>query len=121
MASFVFKIDGVKMPAPTTFEPKLAALDVDSGRDATTGKMHRNVLDLGKYTISVEFAITSQATTAKVLNAVNKKFFEVTFTDPMSSTGGTKTITAYAGDRSVSVAALNGIIYKTLKFDIIER
>lgn len=121
MAKFVFKIDGNDMPAPTSMEPKLAALDVDSGRDTVTGLMHRNVLSLGKVTLSVEWAITSQADTAKILNAVNKKFFSCTYTDPMSSSGATKTITAYAGDRSTSVAAVNGIIYKSLKFDIIEK
>lgn len=121
MAKFVFKIDGADMPAPVKFDYKIAALDVDSGRDTVTGKMHRNVLSLGKYTISVEYAITDAAKTAKVLKALNKKFFEVTFTDPESATGAAKTITAYSGDRSMSVAAVNGIIYQTLKFDIIEK
>lgn len=121
MAKFIFRIDGVDMPAPVKFDPKLAALDVDSGRDTVTGEMHRNVLSLGKYTISIEYAVTDTAKTAKILKALNKKFFKVTFADPMSETGAAKTITAYAGDRSMSVAALNGIVYQTLKFDIIEK
>lgn len=121
MAKFVFKIDGKDMPAPVKFDFKIAALDVDSGRDTVTGKMHRNVLALGKYTVSVEYAVTDQAKTAKVLGALNKKFFECTFSDPASPTGAEKTITAYAGDRSMSVAAVNGIIYQTLKFEIVER
>lgn len=113
-----FKIGDTDLPDPSKFGGKESDLDTMGERDAT-GYLHRNMVAT-KHPVSVEFTNIPWGAIRAIGSLISEQI-SFTYPDPFSSTG-TRTITAYTGDREFSAVQMptNGDWIGTLKFSIIE-
>ena len=112
-------VDGVELPAPSTFEWGMIDVSAsDSGR-TQDGKMHKNRLAQTRQ-LKLSWSGTDKARTAKILQMVNPEYIRVTYPDAMSGTD--ETLTFYLGDRSapIKIWTVNNKRYEILSFDLIE-
>ncbi|GAX46763.1 DUF6711 family protein [Pseudolactococcus reticulitermitis] len=118
-----FKINGVAVATPQTFDVTYSDIDADtSGRNAN-GTMIRDIIVKNKTKLSIKWPQLSQAQSKVILDASNGDFFTVTYPDPL--TNGDVTKTFYAGDRSMGHYSwhpeFNAYAIRDLGFDCIER
>jgi len=114
----MIKINGVELPAPTTY--KIGIMDISKAERNAAGTMVLDVIATKrKIEMSWKFLTNEQIKT--LLQLVSDTFFDVEYLDPV--TDALKTGTFYKGDRNLdAVSVVNGnIIYKDIKFNIIER
>ncbi len=95
----IISIDGVDLPAPSSF--KLPQFDLDSGDTNRNGLgiLQRDRVRQGIYKIELEWKGITSATLAAIEEAIRPASFQVTF--PTAT--GLKTKTMYAGDRSEDI------------------
>ena len=115
----IFKIGGVDMPAPETFEPSIQDIDGENSNRDLSGTMYRDRIAV-KRKLNLQWGPLTQDESSKLLNAVSNEFFECTFIDPQL---GQITKTMYVGDRSIPalVEDDNGLRWKNLKMNFVER
>ena len=110
------------------FDPSKMSIGVqdvsasDAGRDQN-GKMHK-MLITRKYKIELEWSCPSVAETARILNAVQGEYFDVTFHDPLDPAyDSLVTKRMYVGDRSAPVQMWGDSrhFYSSVKFNLIEQ
>lgn len=116
----MIKVDGVDMPCPSSFTWGLSDVSAaESGRTDDT-VMHKNRVGQ-KRTISLQWNAVDRATTAKILQAFNPEYIDVTYPDAMSGVDETRTF--YVGDRSAPYKYwwIGNQLIESISFDIIER
>lgn len=115
----MLKINGVKMPTPSSFSVDIQDIDGESERVAS-GDLFRERVAV-KRKLSIEYPPLSMEESSKVLKSVSDVFFSVEYPDPMAGEFVTKTF--YVGDRSIAVLSfINGELkWDGLKFNFIER
>lgn len=94
----------------------------DAGRDQD-GTMHK-MLITRKYKIELEWSCPSVVETARILNAVQGEYFDVSFHDPLDSEAERLvTKRMYVGDRSAPVQMWGDArhFYNSVKFNLIEQ
>lgn len=120
MATVFWKVDGMTMPCPSTWQWGLQ--DVSAGESGRTDDalMHKNRV-AQKRKIQVGYHGVNDVTAKTVLQAINPEYISVYYYDLMA--GAYQTRTFYVGDRS-------GIfkwwwdtkhVLESLSFDLIER
>lgn len=120
MSDFFWKVDGVEMPCPSSWQWGLQ--DVSAGESGRTedAKMHKNrVAQKRKLNVTYNNCLASVATT--VLKAINPEYIKVTYYDLLA--GHNQTRTFYVGDRSAPVKYwwVGNKRLESLSFDLIER
>lgn len=113
-------VDGVEMPCPSAFTWGLQDISAaESGRTDDT-LMHKNRVGQ-KRKISLQWNCPDWQTTARILQAFNPEYINVTYPDMMS--GAYETRIFYVGDRSAPVKMwwTSKKRMESLSFDIIER
>jgi hypothetical protein len=105
------------MPAPTKLQ--IGIQDISKAERNARGTMIIERIAT-KAKLELEWKHLKVDELKKVLSAVSETFFPVTYYDPA---GGQKTITAYAGDRSVGMMSFAGGVplYKDIKFSVVEK
>ena len=113
-----FMINETNIPDPSKFGGKESDLDTMGERDAT-GYLHRTMVAT-KHPVSVAFNNIPWGAIQAIGELITSQF-SFTYPDPFS-VGGTRTITAYAGDREFEAARMSeGQEYiGSLKFNLIE-
>lgn len=120
MATVFWKVDGVTMPCPSTWQWGLQ--DVSAGESGRTDDalMHKNRV-AQKRKIMVGYNGVNDETAGIVLRAVNPEYISVYYYDLMASDFQTRTF--YVGDRSSNFKWWwdGKHILESLTFDLIER
>lgn len=112
-----FKINGYAIPDPKKFSGKVSDLDTMGSRDAT-GLLHRCRVAT-KHPLKLEYENITWSMIRRICGYMTGASFTFTYPDPAE---GTKTITAYVGDRDWDVveAASGQEPIGILKFSVIE-
>lgn len=117
--SKIWKIDGEPIPSPTSFSVDMEDLhSSDSGRDQT-GWMNIKVLAYGKRSVTIQYALLSQAQMSNLLKHFHKPYYQLTYIDPEY---GTRTMTCYVPTRKsdlYSTVFYNGL-WKNTNIDCIQ-
>jgi hypothetical protein len=115
----MLKIGGADLPTPAEYQVGVMDIDQASGR-AASGMMVRKRIAV-KRKIELTWRALTEDQLSALLNLVSPVFFEVQYVDPV--TGGTKSGMFYAGDRSCgALKYTNGlIVWKDIKFNLVER
>lgn len=120
MASVFWKVDGITMPCPSTWQWGLQ--DVSAGESGRTedSLMHKNRVSQ-KRKIQVGYNGIKDSDAQTVLQAINPEYINVTYYDLMA--GQNQTREFYVGDRSAPFKWwFDGKhILESLTFDLIER
>ena len=117
---FFWKIDGVEVPCPSTFEWGLQDIsDPSAGRTLDT-LMHKNRIGQ-KRKLTVGYNNPDKDTVSHVLQAINPEYIEVQYHDAMSNKMETRTF--YVGDRAAPMKYwyIGNKRYSNLSFELIER
>lgn len=118
--AYVFKIDGVAIPAPTEYQADIEDLSSEQTGRTLDGEMHKDVVAV-KDTYACTWKRLSWEDTATILNAVDGKT-EVSFTyaDPRVP-NRMLTNKFYIGKRSTPVGVIKeeGGIWKDIKLTFI--
>jgi len=122
VANSILKVNGSYIKNPMSIEVAIYDLDSEDGAGRNqNGDMTRDRKAV-KRKVNCTFPPMLQDEMSLLLNAVTDVFFQLTYPDPKD---GTKTITAYVGDRSVPVYRLdprtNQWMYTSFKMNFIER
>ena len=112
-----FRINGTRIPDPKKFMGKVSDLDTMGKRDAN-GLLHRCRVAT-KHPLKLEYENITWSMIQTICGLMTGASFSFTYPDPAD---GTKTITAYVGDRDWDVvqAVNNKEHIGTLKFSVIE-
>lgn len=112
-----FKVNGTKIPDPTKFTGKVSDLDTMGKRDAN-GLLHRNMVAT-KHPLKLEYENIPWSMIQTICALMASDSFSFSYVDPAK---GSKTITAYVGDRDWEVisAPSSGKKIGNLKFSVIE-
>ena len=112
-----FKIGNTAIPDPKVFTGKVSDLDTLGKRDAN-GLLHRNRVAT-KHPLKLEYENIEWTKIQAICALMTGESFNFTYPDPAC---GTKTITAYVGDRDWEVisAPSSGVKLGNLKFSVIE-
>lgn len=99
-----FKINGTALPV----EPKSCSityqdLDSENSGRAADGILVREVLRRNVIKIELEFAPLTSTKLQTILSMIDSTSFQFTFRDPKNPNNTERTITAYAGDRSMEL------------------
>lgn len=120
MATVFWKVDGVTMPCPSTWQWGLQ--DVSLGESGRTDDaiMHKNRV-AQKRKIQVGFNGVTDEVAHTVLTAINPEYIDVTFYDLME--GHNVTLEMYVSDRTAPFKWwYDGThVLESLTFDLIER
>lgn len=115
----MISVDGNVLPCPSVFQWGIQ--DISSSESGRTDDaiMHKNRIGQ-KRKISLQWNGLTRSDMAKILQAVNPEYIDVTYPDAMS--GDDETRTFYVGDRTAPVKYwwIGNQRYETLSFDIIE-
>lgn len=96
-------INGVGLPAPTSYKIPRFDLDSSDTNRNEAGYMQRDRVRQGIYKIELEWRMLTNAEVNKIETAIQPSSVNVTFPTP----GGTKTKRMYAGDRKIDMVANN--------------
>lgn len=101
-----FKIDGVTIPTPSTYEAGIEDLSSEQTGRTLDGVMHKDVVAVKDY-YSCTWKVLSWEDIATILNAINgKPSFELTYADPRVPNRFI-TNTFYVGERTTPAMNLN--------------
>jgi hypothetical protein len=121
----LLKIDGVDIKDPSSMNWGISDLSSDeSGRSANDGKMTKDVV-AQKIKLDLAWNNPTASEVSAILKSVSYKtkgsYFNVTYHDAEENAMLTKEF--YVGDRSAPMKYknVNGTVYSTLSFNIIER
>lgn len=95
----ILTIDGVDLPAPSTFKAPLQDLDSEDTYRNELGYIQRDRIRAGIYKVPVSWKGVTNSDAVKILNAVSPASFKASFPTPW----GRVTKTMYAGDRDVEM------------------
>lgn len=120
MATVFWKVDGVTMPCPSTWQWGLQDVSVGESGRTDDAIMHKNRV-AQKRKIMVGYNGVNDETAGIVLRAVNPEYISVYYYDLMASDFQTRTF--YVGDRSSNFKWWwdGKHILESLTFDLIER
>lgn len=120
MATVFWKVDGVEMPCPSTWQWGL--MDVSIGESGRTDNalMHKGRV-AQKRKIQVGFNGCTNTVATQILNAINPEYIHVTYFDLLA--GQNQTREFYVGDRAAPFKWWwDGTrVLESLSFDLIER
>jgi hypothetical protein len=97
----MLSIDGVAMPTPSKFNITYNDLDSEETGRSLDGNLHRDVIGVNFRTIDLEWKTMERGDLKRLLNALSKETFEVSYYDPINDSMTTKTM--YAGNRKVDM------------------
>lgn len=120
MAEIFLKVDNVSMPCPSAYTWGLNDISAAKSGRSDDSLMHKNRV-AQKRKLSLQWNGKDWATTAKILQAFNPEYIQITYPDMMSGTYETRTF--YVGDRSAPVKWWWSGNQRTesISFDVIER
>lgn len=98
----LIKIGSFTVPKITAYALTLADLDSENSGRSETGRMTREVIRKDVASLSLTCKLTATQLD-QIAEALNNDHFDVTFRAPVS--GGKKTATMYAGDRTMTLLA----------------
>lgn len=116
----MIRINGVKMPTPTSFSVSISDISSDdSKRNARGDMLIDRICTKRKIEMSWDFITLEDM--SLTLNLVKDIFFTVEYPDPQEGKFLTKTF--YVGDRTAPMCVLKEgkPIWKNVKFNLIER
>lgn len=120
MATVFWRVDGVAMPCPTTWN--FGIMDVSLGESGRTDDalMHKNRV-AQKRKIQVGYSARTPDVMTKVLQAINPEYISVYYYDLLDGNYATRTF--YVGDRSAPFKYWwdGKHVIESLSFDLIER
>lgn len=120
----MISIDGTPLPNPKTYKVKRQDLDSDSTTRTETGKLKRDRIRAGIYTIDISWELLSWEQIQLITGKVAPESFSVTFVD--GTTGNpAQTAVMYSGDREAPLAVLLDVAHPEksswgLSFTLIE-
>lgn len=118
MAEDILTVGGVVLPTPNSLTVSIMDVDGNSERNLLA-ELTRDRIAV-KRKIEAEYKRLTDNQIQEILQAVSPVFFTLTYPDPYI--GGTKTITAYCGDRSVPLLYIRGgKKYWSVKLSMTER
>lgn len=97
----MLSINGVAMPTPSKFNITYNDLDSEETGRSLDGNLHRDVIGVNFRTIDLEWKTMERGDLKRLLNALSKETFEVSYYDPINDSITTKTM--YAGNRKVDM------------------
>ncbi|SEN19378.1 DUF6711 family protein [Paenibacillus sp. OV219] len=114
----LYSINGVAQPTPSSFDVGIMMIS-KAERNAAGYMIIEKIATKRKLTINYAYLTPTQL--SLLLQKLDVTSFSVTYLDPQ--TGGNRTASFYAGDRTVGMVSYIGgtPIYKDCKFDLIER
>ena len=112
------KINGVAIPAPSTFNPSI--MDISNAERNANGMMIMEII-AQKQKLELAWDIIAADELKSILNLIDSAFFQVEYPNPKTNKTTTKTM--YCGDRTFGMIDYNGgnILYKGFKVNFIER
>ena len=114
-----FAVNGTPIPDPSEYSGADSALDASGERDAT-GYLHRDMVAT-KHPLKLKWSAMDWDMMCTILSMLTGPAFEFTYPDP--STGTSKTMTAYCGDREWNCELITNPSRQyvgTLNFSVIE-
>ena len=120
MAEIFLKVNGVSMPCPSSYTWGLQDVSAAKSGRSDDSVMHKNRV-AQKRKLALQWNGKDWAATAKILQAFNPEYIQITYPDMMS--GKYETRTFYVGDRSAPVKWWWAGNQRTesISFDVIER
>lgn len=117
--SFVFKVNGVNCPTPSSFGWSLQDVSAaDSGR-TQDAVMHKNRV-AQKEKIQLSWNAPDNIKASQILQMFQDEYFDLTYRSPLTNTIVTKTF--YRGDANAATYWWhNNGLFETISFDVIER
>lgn len=116
MADTLLKINGVYVKTPKSMSATISDFDGKTTRTAN-GSLTRDRIAV-KRKVECSWGPLTQSEISTLLSAVTDVFFTVTYLDPKD---GTKTITAYVGDRTAPLYNANMGLWESLSMNFIEK
>lgn len=118
---FVLRIDGVKMPCPSSFEWGLQDVSASESGRTDDAIMHKNRV-AQKRKLQVAWSYPTWDVACKIIQAVNPEYVNVTYPDFLSG-NQYETRTFYVGDRSAPMQYwwVGNKRVEKLSFDFIEQ
>lgn len=115
----MYKVNGVAMPTPKSFNVNISDLDGESNRNAN-GELIRDRIAT-KRKLEIEYQPLDPDEISLILKAISPVFINVEYPDPQEGEFITKTM--YAGDKSSPMyCIINGQPkWSGLKFNLIEK
>lgn len=119
-ADIFLKVDGIAMPCPSAYTWGLNDISASKSGRSDDSLMHKNRV-AQKRKLALQWSGKDWATTAKILQAFNPEYIQITYPDMMS--GKYETRTFYVGDRSAPVKWwwVGNQRTESISFDVIER
>lgn len=114
-----FAVNGTAIPDPSEYSGADSALDASGERDAT-GYLHRDMVAT-KHPLKLKWNAMDWTMMCSILSLLTGESFSFTYPDP--STGTSKTMTAYCGDREWNCELImtpNSEYVGSLSFSVIE-
>lgn len=115
----MYKVNGVAMPTPKSFNVNISDLDGESNRNANGDLIRDRIATKRK--LEIEYPPLDPSDISLILKAISPVFISVEYPDPQE--GGFITKTMYAGDKSSPMySIINGQPkWSGLKFNLIEK
>ena len=115
----MYKVNGVAMPTPKSFNVNISDLDGESNRNANGDLMRDRIATKRK--LEIEYPPLDPSDISLILKAISPVFISVEYPDPQEGRFITKTM--YAGDKSSPMySIINGQPkWSGLKFNLIEK
>lgn len=117
-----YKIDGIDMPHPSTFNLSYSDVDGEGSGRTAEGFTRRQVLRRKITKIEIAYYFITEQEASQIINAINKDFIDVTYSDILKNSTITKPF--YAGDVSTpryGKDAHGRKMIESLKFNLIEQ
>ncbi len=115
----MYKVNGVAMPTPKSFNVTISDLDGDSNRNINGDLLRDRIATKRK--LEIEYQPLNSEKLSLVLKAISPVFINVEYPDPLEGRVLTKVM--YAGDKSIPMYRIIGGVPKWngLKFNLIEK
>lgn len=115
----MYKVNGVAMPTPKSFNINISDLDGETNRNANGDLIRDRIATKRK--IEIEYQPLDSGEVSLILKAISPVFINVEYPDPQEGKITTKVM--YSGDKSIPMySIINGVPkWNGLKFNLIEK
>lgn len=113
-------VDGVQMKTPSGFTWGLQDVSDSASGRTQDALMHKNRI-AQKRQLSLSWMAPTPEETAKILQAFNPEYVEITYPDAMSGQNETRTFCVEDRSSPMKIWTIGNKRYESLSFDVIER
>lgn len=115
----MYKVNGVAMPTPKSFNVNISDLDGESNRNANGDLIRDRIATKRK--LEIEYQPLDSSEVSLILKTISPVFISVEYPDPLEGEIITKTM--YAGDKSIPMYCIvdGQPKWNGLKFNLIEK